>query len=257
MMIATTTEAVGNADFDLINEIQSADSLESAYAARNALVEKYLPLVDAVVRRILSSEIRQYEDDCRQEAACALLEAAARAHVRPEDNFPAYARVCMYHRVCTYIQRQRFASRSPRLGRSVARLKRIVEDRGGDLSDAALARESGFSMAKIRALRIWLQAPLRFGTPADDEATNLAAEAADDAPSPSDRAAESEAIAQLHALIADLDPRDRHLVRHIYGLDGEEPSTMTDAVAALGFSRQRGGKRLHRTLRRLQATWCE
>lgn len=257
MMIATTTEAVGDADLDLINEIQSADSLESAYAARNALVERYLPLVDAVVRRVMSAETRQYEDDCRQEAACALLEAAARARVRPEDNFPAYARVCMYHRLCTYIQRQRFASRSPRLGRSVARLRRVMENQGGDLSDQALARESGFSLAKVRALRIWLQVPLRFGAPADDEATNLAGEVADHTPSPRDRVADSEAIAQLHDLIAELDPRDRHLVRQVYGLDGEEPLTMTAAVAALGFSRQRGGKRLRQTLRRLHTAWRE
>jgi RNA polymerase primary sigma factor len=87
----------------------------------------------------------------------------------------------------------------------------------------------------------------------DDGAT--AAETIADAAdvSPAESAAQSDVRAIIELGLGALTKKQRHVLRHRFGLDGRPPRTLSDIARAAGISHQQAGMRERRALQRLEA----
>ena len=87
-----------------------------------------------------------------------------------------------------------------------------------------------------------------------------ARQAADPADGPPMQLLGKERRDAVHAAIDTLDPRDRHIVRRRYGLDGAAPATLQEVGDQLGITRERVRQLQQKaecTLRRILAHFCD
>ena len=88
----------------LLNQIQNAE--ESEHDGFDALLERYLPLIEKIVDRFSSELISETDrDDLRQEALMSFYRAALSFDLSQDKvSFGLYARVCMTNRMVSYMR---------------------------------------------------------------------------------------------------------------------------------------------------------
>lgn len=242
-------------DIELVTEIRHAPSLEHAFAARNRLTIKYHLMAKAVAARHVPRSLSRFREDAEQEAACALLEMAARYPMDCSVPFHAYAYGAMVNRVRGYLRYHSQHACGERLGRNCGKIRRFAEDSQSDLEalpDSVIAAGTGLSCTAVRSARPWVKAPVGLDLPGSSA---VESELVGHGECVRDRACLSDDSSQLRALLVGLDPVDRYLVCRVYGLDGEGGASVSEAAAAAGFSGQRGSVRIGRALQQLRRRW--
>lgn len=246
-------------DLTTIQQLRSAETLDAALLARNALVTKYLALTIVATNATVPAPLNHWRDDGRQEAACALIESAGRYDPSRGIPFARYAYTAMVYRIRSYLRVHRHAATAERLGRAAARVWALLRETNCDLADLAddqVARKTGLSVAKIRAVRPWLYSPLCLDASGPDGDTTGETIASLERPV-TQQIEETDRHEQLHALLAHLSPKDRYLVTTVYGLDGDDPVSIRTAAGTLGLSAARGAFRVRRALKRIRAVWSD
>jgi RNA polymerase sigma factor (sigma-70 family) len=266
-MIAETDDpkfsrADASEDLVLIRQIQSADSLDEACRARNALIDRHLKLVTKAVRRAVPRHLQSHHDDACQEACCALIEVAGSFVPDCGGSFVAVAMVAMRRRIYRYLNCNRYAVGGEWFGRNLGKVRRFIAQTGrsiDELSNVEIANGAGLPLLTVQRLRPWLYPSLHFGfNTTDTHSRSRGGEWVSDGETLISDAVEwDDSVHQLRQMVRALKPKDQRLLTRAFGLDGREPVTVAEASASLGLNAQAGLMRIRRAIVALRRDWPE
>lgn len=227
-------------------------------AALDRLVESNLRFVVSVARRYANRGVPL--DVLVTEGNLGLVRAARRFDPSRGVRFVSYAVWWIRQAMLSALSRDGRIVRIPtgRLDearRVAAARRRLSQERGRTVRPDELALELGIEESRVReALRLRsrdlsLDAPVpaRSGDPLLDRVADPQGE------DPVRRMERDALAATLRDGLLRLPEREAEVLRRYYGLDGEEPATLTQIGAILGVSRERVAVLRERALRRLRA----
>ena len=117
-----------------------------------------------------------------------------------------------------------------------------------------IAKESGFTEAKVRDLLELIDDPISLETPVGDGESVYSDLIEDEnADLPEDTTAESMRSKELAKALETLNPRMRFVISRRFGLDGQTPQTLEQVGSELGITRERVRQLEGRALRELRA----
>jgi RNA polymerase primary sigma factor len=117
-----------------------------------------------------------------------------------------------------------------------------------------IAKESGFTEAKVRDLLELIDDPISLETPVGDGESVYSDLIEDEnADLPEDTTAESMRSKELAKALEILNPRMRFVISRRFGLDGQTPQTLEQVGSELGITRERVRQLEGRALRELRA----
>jgi len=125
-----------------------------------------------------------------------------------------------------------------RIRQATAKLQTVLER---EPTDQEVADETGLSARKVCLLRAASARPVSLETPLGDDGSNLISETVGDetAFTPYEQLAAKTNTSMMRQLINTLKPRELEILRHRFGLDGEEEKTLDEVGARLGLTRER------------------
>lgn len=227
-------------------------------AALDRLVESNLRFVVSVARRYANRGVPL--DVLVTEGNLGLVRAARRFDPSRGVRFVSYAVWWIRQAMLSALSRDGRIVRIPtgRLDearRVAAARRRLSQERGRTVRPDELALELGIEESRVReALRLRSRdlsldapAPARSGDPLLDRVADPHGE------DPVRRMERDALAATLRDGLLRLPEREAEVLRRYYGLDGEEPATLTQIGATLGVSRERVAVLRERALRRLRA----
>ena len=129
-----------------------------------------------------------------------------------------------------------------------------VVDLSGDPTFEEIAKDSGFTIERIRELFSLVEDPVSLETPVGD-GESMVADMIEDlkAESPDGAHADHARSQELAGAIERLNPRMKHVVLRRFGLDGKPPQTLEEVGTDLGITRERVRQLETRALRDLRA----
>jgi RNA polymerase sigma factor (sigma-70 family) len=213
-------------------------------AARERLVDRYLPLIAGMARGYSGSGAVD-RAELMQEGVVGLLRAADRYDATVGAPFWAYASWWVRQAMQQLVAELRWPSAlSDRALRHLARVKDAQREQlqktGRELSTADLADETGFTAEHIQQLMAIDRTPRGLEEPVSSDAGATVGEFVAD-PSAQDeyeRVIESLATETLPDLEKELTDREREVVTGRYGL-GCAPQTLRQIADGLGLSAER------------------
>jgi RNA polymerase sigma factor (sigma-70 family) len=213
--------------------------------ARDALVERHLPLVVGIARHYTGHQVPL--EDLIQEGNLGLIHAAQKFDPARGVRFATYATWWVRQRISRAVFGLAHAIRVPRtvimdvrrLAAAATALRQRHRERPGD---AQLAAAIGRSPARVRFLRSVPEDPLSL-----DHQVNGGVIGAPVLPDP---AAGDDSDIDL--AIRDLPPRLAQIVRLRFGLEGGRQRTLREVGAMLHISRERVRQLEHRALKRIR-----
>jgi len=224
---------------ELGRRIQQGDQ-----AALNRLVEANLRFVVSYAKRYRGLGLSFL--DLIHEGNLGLIEAAKRFDPERNVKFISYAvwwvRQAIFHSLSEHTRvfrlPQKMSGQVARLGSARERLAQELERQP---TSAELAKAVDLSEEEVDAL-------LRVG--GDDLSLSAAVGEEgglelgdtleqDSVPGVDVQMIQTSFVEQIQALVADLDEKEREVIRMRFGLDGEEPRTLQEIGEALGLSRER------------------
>jgi RNA polymerase primary sigma factor len=215
-------------------------------AARDELVEAFLPLIGSVARRYRNSSGVDHRE-LMQEGVVGLLRALERYNRELGGPFWPYAtwwvRQAMQRLVA---ELTRPVVLSDRALRQLARVKDAqrehVQAQGMEPSSTELATRAGLTRKQVETLSAVDRAPRRFEEPVgrDEETIGTFGDLFEDplAQNEYERVEEQEEILELHDLTADLAERERTVLWARFGVNGPE-QTLRQIAGSLGLSAER------------------
>ncbi|HEX5922629.1 MAG TPA: sigma-70 family RNA polymerase sigma factor, partial [Baekduia sp.] len=213
---------------------------------RTKLVEAYMPLIGSVAHRYRGARAVD-RSELMQEGVVGLLRALDRYDPARETPFWAYAsfwvRQAMQQLVSELTWPVVLSDRALRqLARIRATERRLAQDQGRSPSAAELGNAAGVGPEHLGLLLAAERMPraLDERVPGDHGAGSPLSELIDD-PSGEDsldRVASRDAAQRLDAVLMSLTGRERLVLTHHYGLDGE-PRTLRSIAGDLGVSAER------------------
>jgi RNA polymerase primary sigma factor len=184
-------------------------------------------------------------EDLESEGNVGLLEAAARFDAGRGVSFLSYAAWWIRKCILQAVSRQALLVRLPR-GRveQLARIRRAERDLSARLSRAPtveeIANEAGLRVRHVEGLLLQARREVSLDEPVGRDGTlRLEDVLAGPAAGPDRLAALADGERLLHALVRLLPERQRVVVVLRYGLDGEEPRTLSEIAYGLDLSRER------------------
>ena len=131
--------------------------------------------------------------------------------------------------------------------------RQLAQKLNRDPSPDEIARESGFTPARVEELFELMADPLSLETPIGD-GESVFGDIIEDQSSASPHAASADKArsAELAKALRDLDPRMRQVVERRFGLDGQAPQTLEELGTDLGITRERVRQLELRALRQLR-----
>ena len=227
-------------------------------AALDRLVESNLRFVVSVARRYANRGVPL--DVLVTEGNLGLVRAARRFDPSRGVRFVSYAVWWIRQAMLSALSRDGRIVRIPtgRLDearRVVAARRRLSQERGRTVRPDELALELGIEESRVReALRLRSRDLSLDAPPAARSGDPLLDRVADPQGEDPVRRMERDALAAtLRDGLLRLPEREAEVLRRYYGLDGEEPATLTQIGAILGVSRERVAFLRERALRRLRA----
>ncbi len=225
-------------------------------AAKRRLIESNLRLVMSITRNYTRAGVPLL--DLIQEGNLGLIRAVERFDYRMGFRLSTYATWWIKQSVTRALSDQGRTIRLPvHVGDEVRRAHRarrqLSQTLNRDPSVDEIARESGFTPARVQELFDLTPDPLSLDTPIGDGET-VYADVIEDRQSASPDAANSDVsrAAELEQALAQLDPRMRQVVESRFGLGGRSPKTLDELGLDLHVTRERVRQLEIRALRQLR-----
>jgi RNA polymerase primary sigma factor len=229
--------------------------------ARNRFVCKNLRLVVALAKRY--DRRRMSMNDLVQEGNVGLMEAVERFDLDRGTRFSTYAAWWIRHRITSaLVNRGRLVRVPVHLHRAFMKARNIRDELrtslGREPTNEELAKEVGVAPKRLATARRALERRvIRLDAPLAPGGTATVADVVEAPEKDMDRSLDhAQHLARFEETFAGLDERARVILRRRFGLDGEEPCTLTEIGADYGLSRERIRQLQNRALGKLR-TWIE
>jgi RNA polymerase primary sigma factor len=226
------------------------------FAARQSMIEHNLRLVVSIAKAYLGRGVPL--SDLIEEGNLGLMHAIDKFEPERGFRFSTYATWWIRQSVTRALADQGRTIRLPvHVAEQVRRVQRsrrqLAQKLNRDPSVEEIARDSGFTEARIRELFDLVEDPLSLETPVGD-GESMVADMVEDTNSESPDSATSDhaRTAELTAAIDRLDPRQKYVVLRRFGLDGRPSQTLEEVGGDLGITRERVRQLETRALRELR-----
>ena len=239
-------------EIDLARRIAAGDE-----AAKQRLIESNLRLVVQVARRYLNRGLAL--GDLIEEGNLGLMRAVEKFDGERGVRFSTYATWWIRQAVSRALANQARIVRLPvhvqiLLARYIREQQRLTQELGRAPSTAEVAQAMGTTEDKVAELEELRQPPLSLDAPSGGETRRLSEVIAD---ASADPAAVLTRLfrerADLVAVLDDLAPNERTVLRRRFGLEGDEPETLETIGQRLQLSRERVRQIESAGLRKLRA----
>ncbi|MDP9033320.1 MAG: sigma-70 family RNA polymerase sigma factor [Myxococcota bacterium] len=222
-----------------------ARGLAEASRATHEFVGANFGLVVTYARRFIGQGLDMH--DLVQEGQLGLIRAVEKFDWRRGHRFSTYAAWWVRQAMARAIADQSRTIRVPvhllESRHKLERVRRTLAQQGRrDPTEEELAVESGLPLEKVRVILGLVREPLRLESPLGDDGDggqlgDLVADVR--APSPDELLARERMQAQTQSLLELLTPREQHLLRLRFGMDGGPGHTLEEVGKTFNLSRER------------------
>lgn len=189
-----------------------------------------------------------------------LIEAAKRFNPDKDVKFISYAVWWIRQAIMQTIFQQTGAVRIPIkeslfINKVKEAYERLKEKLGREPTIEEISKETDTSPKKVKQALQIVRMPLSLDMPVkeDEDITLLDLMSKKGTDDVEKEVVEDELHKQLESLMKVLDEREKEIIKHRFGLEGEEPKTLNEVGDILGISRERVRQLENRALKKLRA----
>jgi RNA polymerase primary sigma factor len=230
---------------------------EGDAAAKRRLIESNLRLVMSITRNYTKAGVPLL--DLIQEGNLGLIRAVEKFDYRMGFKLSTYATWWIRQAVTRALADQGRTIRLPvhvadQVRRIMRARRQLAQKLNRDPLLPEIAKESGFTLERVRELLELVEDPVSLETPVGD-GESMYADLIEDTKSdrPDTVTAEALRSVELAEALARLNPRMKRVLTLRFGLDGSSPQTLEEVGSGLGITRERVRQLEARALRELRS----